>query len=108
MNNYYNPGYMNYYQPQQQARPNIGFSSVNGIDDAKAFIVGPNQTYWLKDNLSNVIFEKKADAQGRYSLEIYELVKQNQEQDYVRRSELNALQEQIKELANSIKGSGSE
>ena len=101
MNSYYNNGY---YTPQPINKPNIGKATVNGIEDVKNFILAPNQTYWLKDNLSNNIFEKKADAQGYYTIEVYSLVKQNKESEFVKHSELDVLQKQINELAELIKG----
>lgn len=90
-NNYNNPynqypytNYMNnnvqYQQPQQMQQPiqqpqtnYLPLTFVNGIEGAKAFIVGANQTIYLKDSDSNVLFEKKADSQGKYTLIAYEL-----------------------------------
>lgn len=89
-NNYNNPynqypytNYMNnnvqYQQPQQMQQPiqqqtnYLPLTFVNGIEGAKAFIVGANQTIYLKDSDSNVLFEKRADAQGKYTLIAYEL-----------------------------------
>ena len=46
---------------------------INGIEGAKAFIVGANQVVYLKDSDSNILYEKKADAQGKYTLTAYEL-----------------------------------
>ena len=85
-NNYNNPynqypytNYMNanvqYQQPQpiQQQTTYLPLTFVNGIEGAKAFIVGANQTIYLKDSDSNVLFEKKADSQGKYTILAYEL-----------------------------------
>ena len=60
----------NYYQQQTTYLP---LTFVNGIEGAKAFIVGANQTVYLKDSDSNMLYEKRADAQGRYSIVAYEL-----------------------------------
>ena len=59
-------------QPQQQTTY-LPLTFVNGIEGAKAFIVGANQTIYLKDSDSNVLFEKKADSQGKYTILAYEL-----------------------------------
>ena len=63
-----------YHQPQQQMQTNyLQLTFINGIEGAKAFIVAPNQTIYLKDSDSNILYEKKADAQGRYTLTAFEL-----------------------------------
>ena len=72
----------NYYnQPQQQTMPQtqqpqtsyLPLTFVNGVEGAKAFIVGARQIVYLKDSDSNILFEKKADEQGKYTLTAYEL-----------------------------------
>ena len=77
--NYGNYNNYGYYQPQQQTQqPQTIYYSltyVNGIEGAKAFIVQPNQIVYLKDSDSDVLFEKKADQQGRLSLTAYKLTK---------------------------------
>lgn len=69
--------YNQYQTPQmQQVNPQTNYLSltfVNGIEGAKAFIVNPNQVIYLKDSDSNLIFEKKADAQGKYTLNAFEM-----------------------------------
>ena len=59
-------------QPQSQYLP-LGFT--NGLIGAKAFIVMPNQTVFLKDSDegSNLLFEKSADSNGKYTLKAYQL-----------------------------------
>ncbi|MBO5910203.1 MAG: hypothetical protein J6Q15_01700 [Clostridia bacterium] len=63
---------MQYQQPQQQTNY-LPLTFVNGVEGAKAFIVGANQIIYLKDSDSNILFEKKADAQGKYTLNAFEL-----------------------------------
>ena len=69
----------NYYQQQpiQQTQPvqtnYLPLTFVNGIEGAKAYIVGARQTIYLKDSDSNLLFEKKADDQGQCTLIAYEL-----------------------------------
>ena len=87
-NNTYQQQYQNYQQPQQmqygyqqQTQPQaqqlqttyLPLTFVNGVEGAKAFIVGANQVIYLKDSDSNILFEKKADAQGKYTLVAFEL-----------------------------------
>ena len=70
MYNNYNP-YGQQYPYQQQYIP---LTFVNGIEGAKAYIVAPNQTVYLRDSDSDIIFIKSADPQGRYMLKAYNMV----------------------------------
>lgn len=103
MPNYFNPyyngnyGYGNYQQPMQQQmyqnqyqqpmqqqvqmvqQPTNSFiplTYTNGLVGAKAYILGANQTVYLKDSDegSDLLFEKSADMQGKYTLNAYRLV----------------------------------
>lgn len=113
MQNYYNPyqnnyGYQN-YQPQQQMQMprqnNTIFVFVNGIDEARTYILSPNQTAYLLDNNSNHLFIKKADMSGRYVMEDYILTKAEQEnEDFVKKSDLLQLQNQINALTQAVAG----
>lgn len=98
-NGYQNPQqmqgqYYNMQQPQPQAQPQnvnvnqeqnyqkyLPLTFVNGLVGAKSFIVNPNQIYYLKDSDkgSNLLFEKKANAQGELSLRAWELKEINVE-----------------------------
>ena len=117
-NPYFNP-YQQYpyTQPTQQQTPMTNYlqlTFINGIEGAKAFIVAPNQTIYLKDSDSNILYEKKADAQGRYTLTAFELkpVEINTptapvKTEYATTSDLNALKsfftEQVNILSSEIK-----
>lgn len=63
--------------PTQNSQPiqtsYLPLTFVNGVEGAKAFIVGANQIIYLKDSDSNILFEKKADQQGKYTLTAFEL-----------------------------------
>ena len=116
--NYNNP-YFNPYQQypytqptQQQNAPMTNYlqlTFINGIEGAKAFIVAPNQTIYLKDSDSNILYEKKADAQGRYTLTAFELkpVEINTptapiKTEYATTSDLNALKSIFIEQMNTL------
>lgn len=71
--NYNNPYGYNQFPMYQQQTTYLPLTFVNGIEGAKAFIVGANQTVYLKDSDSDMLYEKRADAQGRYSLVAYRL-----------------------------------
>ena len=69
-NNMYNAQQMQQQPTQQNYLP---LTFVSGIEGAKAFIVNPNQVIYLKDSDSDVLFEKKADSQGKYTLTAFKL-----------------------------------
>ena len=93
-NNNYNPysygnyGYNNYYYPNQQQAPQpqpqmqtqiqqpnyLPLTYVNGEEGAKAYIVSPNTTIYLRDSDSNKLFIKSSDNNGKYTIETYELI----------------------------------
>ena len=89
--NPYGNGYVNQQMPYQQQMNNTMYNQtqqvqqqptqqnylpltfVSGVEGAKAFIVNPNQIIYLKDSDSDVLFEKKADSQGKYTLTAFKL-----------------------------------
>lgn len=104
--NYYNNFQPNNYQYQpnyQQPLQRTMFAMINGIEDVRTFIVQPNQTVYLLDTTSNHFYIKKADMSGRYAIEDYLLVKAEQENnDYVKKSDFLALQNQIETLTRAF------
>lgn len=108
MMNNYNP-YNNYpyaaYNQQPQQTTYLPLTFVSGIEGAKAFIVGANQTVYLKDSDSNILYEKKADAQGRYTLIAYELNKienNTTSTKSVQICDLNAINEKLDILSSKV------
>lgn len=111
-NPYYNPyqqypytsGYVNqqtYQQVQQPQTSYLPLTFVSGLEGAKAFIVGANQVVYLRDSDSNILYEKRADQQGKYTLIAYELKpldtnkpiqEQNVVSEYATTSDLKALE----------------
>lgn len=114
MNNYNNPYNQypytnNVYQPQYQQPQQTTYlplTFVNGIEGAKAFIVGANQTVYLKDSDSNILYEKRADQQGRYTLTAYEMNKIDMNNPttvkYAQICDLNALNEKVNILSSKV------
>ena len=101
-NPYFNPyNQYPYSQPQPQQTNYLPLTFVSGIEGAKAFIVAPNQVVYLKDSDSNILYEKKADAQGRYSLTAYEMKPVNdtskQQGEFATTSDLAALKSMLTE-----------
>lgn len=101
-NPYFNPyNQYPYSQPQQPQTNYLPLTFISGIEGAKAFIVAPNQVVYLKDSDSNILYEKKADAQGRYSLTAYEMKPVNdtskQQSEFATTSDLTALKSMLTE-----------
>lgn len=72
----YNYGYQNQTQITQQPQSMfMQLTFVNGLDEAKSYIVTPNSSIYLRDNNSNKLYIKSCDNTGRSSLEEYSLVK---------------------------------
>jgi hypothetical protein len=119
-NPYFNP-YQQYPYTQQVQQPQpqiqtsyLPLTFVSGLEGAKAFIVGANQVVYLRDSDSNILYEKKADAQGRYTLTAYELKPidnnaqtQQTKTEYATTTDLNALKsffiEQMNILSSDLK-----
>lgn len=77
---YQNNNYAQMQQPQMQQQTSyIPLSFTNGVIGAKAFIVAPNQTVYLRDSDegSNLLFEKSADMYGKYTIKAYRLSEVN-------------------------------
>lgn len=83
-NNYNSYGYGNYYPQtqsynhpyQQQVAQQPSFlqlTFVNSLEEAKAYIVAPNTSIYLRDNNSNKLYIKSCDNTGRSMLEEYDL-----------------------------------
>lgn len=62
--------------PQQQASPSIVW--VQSEQDALNYLVAPNSAVTLWDSNSPVVYLKQADASGKPSMKIYDLVERIQ------------------------------
>ena len=75
----YNYGYQTQPQMTQQNQPMfMQLTFVNGLEEAKSYIVAPNSSIYLRDNNSNKLYIKSCDNTGRSSLEEYNLVKSSE------------------------------
>ena len=101
--NYYNPSPSAPTQAQQQASF-IPLTFVNGIEGAKAYIVSPNSTIYLRDSDSDKIFIKSSDAQGRLMLRTYRLVEVNENEPKQPAQDLSsfATKDDLKEIKERI------
>lgn len=101
------PGYaQQLVQPQTN---NSGFVWVNDINEAANFVVAPNSAVQLWDKNSPCIYLKTADAAGKPTMQIFDLVERkntttsNQQSrdsggDFVQREEFEALVARVNDL----------
>ena len=99
----------NQYQPnmqqisQQQAAPSIVW--VQNEMEAANYLVAPNSAVTLWDSNTPVVYLKQADASGKPSMKIYDLVERTQRPvqapavEYAPLSRLEALEARLNELA---------
>ena len=96
------------YQPQMQQppqgaqQPSNGFVWVNDINEAANYLVAPNSAVQLWDKNSPCVYLKTADAAGKPTMQIFDLVERKQQltaqtqtattADYVTRAEFAELQ----------------
>ena len=96
------------YQPQMQQppqgaqQPSNGFVWVNDINEAANYLVAPNCAVQLWDKNSPCVYLKTADAAGKPTMQIFDLVERKQQPtaqtqtaattDYVTRAEFAELQ----------------
>lgn len=107
------PMMQNFQQPQipqmQQQTPQNGFVWVDGIEEANNFYVAPNNAVQLWDKNLPCIYKKSADAAGKPTMQIFDLVERKNEissridskadfSDFVKRGELIPLEERIAKL----------
>ena len=101
----------NQYQPNMQQVPQQTQSSmiwVSSEQDAFNYLIAPNSAVTLWDSNSPVVYLKQADASGKPSMKIYDLVERSQRPvqppqapavEYAPLSRLEALEARLNELA---------
>lgn len=93
------------YQPAQQQGQSIVW--VQNEQEAFNYLVAPNSAVALWDSNNPVIYLKQADAAGKPSMKIYDLVErvqrpvQSPSEQYVTRKEFETLAARMDELMNS-------
>ena len=102
----------NHQQNNQQIYLPLTF--VSDINEAKRFIVNPNQTIYMRDsNSKDIMYIKSMDSQGTINFQVKKLVdvdmNNNSQQnnsidlrDYVKRDELKELKDKINDLNNAL------
>ena len=102
------------YQPQMQQppqgtqQPSSGFVWVNDINEAANYLVAPNSAVQLWDKNSPCVYLKTADAAGKPTMQIFDLVERKQQPtaqtqtattaDYVTRAEFAELRKVVDAL----------
>ena len=102
------------YQPQMQQppqgaqQPSSGFVWVNDINEAANYLVAPNSAVQLWDKNSPCVYLKTADAAGKPTMQIFDLVERKQQPtaqtqtsttaDYVTRAEFAELRKAVDAL----------
>lgn len=102
------------YQPQMQQPPQApqqasnGFVWVNDINEAANYLVAPNSAVQLWDKNSPCVYLKTADAAGKPTMQIFDLVERKQQPtaqtqtattaDYVTRAEFAELRKAVDAL----------
>ena len=102
------------YQPQAQQQPqgaqqaSNGFVWVNDINEASNYLVAPNSAVQLWDKNSPCVYLKTADAAGKPTMQIFDLVERKQQPtaqtqtattaDYVTRAEFAELRKAVDAL----------
>jgi hypothetical protein len=125
--NYFPAGYQPYYPTQNNAYPtqmnvaptqptqNNGIIWVQGEAGAKSYMVAPNTTVQLWDSESQTIYLKSADASGMPSMRIIDYTIRDstpkapnfgQQSDFVTRSELQDVVNQINALKAKFEAPG--
>ena len=101
----------NQYQPNMQQVPQQQSPSIVWVQnemEAANYLIAPNSAVTLWDSNSPVVYLKQADASGKPSMKIYDLVERTQRPvqdpqtpavEYAPLSRLEALEARINELA---------
>lgn len=94
-------------QPQQQInQPSINW--VSGDKEAAAYPVAPNNAVALWSQTEPVVYLKQADATGKQSITIYDLVERTQskqhteEKAYATQEEVDRIKEEVSALRSEL------
>lgn len=115
---YQNPYQQQYYTPPvqqqtQQTQIASGLIWVSGYQDAQNYPVAPNAAVALWDQANPVIYLKQADASGRPSIKVFDLVERKetasaassaQTGDYATKEELRNLAESVRAEIEKLTG----
>lgn len=108
---YYQPNYQPYYpqsyqQPQQQQQT-TGILWVSGMQEASMYPVAPNNAVALWEQSGKVIYLKQADATGKPTIKVYDLVERTEEApaheiEYATKDDLGAVSKAIRDALSEM------
>lgn len=130
-NNYFPTGYNPYgFQPvsapfdgtQQygqgniqgrQATPQSGLIWVQGLDEAERYPLAPNTAIVLWDINDPCVYRKQADATGKPTLKIYDLIERNvsdvkKKAEYPTLDAFNDLKDEVRKIKEALNSHASE
>lgn len=90
-------------QPQPQPQTNT-YAFVNGIEGAKSYPMGPNQTVMLMDSDNPIAYMKQSNAMGQATLKYFKLVETSEAElkgsakpavEYVSKADFDAFKKQV-------------
>lgn len=111
---YYPQTYQQVQQPTQQNAQTTGIIWVSGAQEAQLYPVAPNNAVALWENSGKVIYLKTADATGKPSMRVYDLVERTEASpavsgtqdvkthDYATKEEINAITTAIKSITSEM------
>lgn len=102
---YYQPYYPQTYQPQQtqQQQQTSGILWVSGMQEASMYPVAPNNAVALWEQSGKVIYLKQADATGKPTIKVYDLVErtdaphEDKQPDYATKEDVGAIAKAVKD-----------
>lgn len=113
INNSFQPQNANVGQPQVTQQVYLPLTFVSGIEEAKKFIVQPNQTIYLRDNnTQDILYIKSVDSQGTPYLQVKKLIDANSSEeqkttinteDFVKREEFTKLEKKLDKFIAGVK-----
>lgn len=99
---YYQPYYPQNYQQIQQQPQTTGILWVSGMQEASMYPVAPNNAVALWEQSGKVIYLKQADATGKPTIKVYDLVEHTEEApqqqtEFATKDDLGAVSKAIKD-----------
>lgn len=106
---YYNPYLQNGYQyASAPAQNQNSIIWVNGDKEASAYPVAPNNAVALWDSENPTIYLKQADASGRPSIKVFDLVertaKEETSADYATKADITAVMRSLSDMKADLEG----
>lgn len=99
-------------QPQQN-RAQSGLIWVQGLDEAERYPLAPNTAIVLWDINDPCVYRKQADATGKPTLKIYDLVERNvsdvkKKSEYPTLDAFNDLKDEVRKIKEALNSHASE